>query len=284
MFFDQRDLLNAVVTLKVADRVEGTLQLGARLLDLANISAVYMRLYDLDQLPGLRDLPRDGPTLAHAHAVIDALTTWTELAPILVVNRTSAMASNGSKPYQARLIRAYGFAVPETIITTDEAAVRRFQDRHGTIIYKSISGVRSIVARLTSAHDERLSRLHWCPTQFQQHIPGDDYRVHVVGHDIFACRITSGADDYRYARYMGAATEITPHQLPPEVAARCRATAFGLGLEVSGLDLRQHPDGSWYCFEVNPSPAFTYFQDATGQPIDMAIAQLLASGRSRARM
>ena len=284
VFFDQRDLPDAAVRLHVGDRIAGTLQLGSRSLDLAAIRAVYMRLHGLDQLPGLRDLPNDSPALAHAHAVIDALTTWTEIAPILVVNRNSAMASNGSKPYQARLIRAHGFAVPETIVTTDAAAVRRFQDRHGSIIYKSISGVRSIVARLTSAHDERLSRLRWCPTQFQQYIPGDDYRVHVVGDDIFACRITSAADDYRYARYVGATTEIASHQLPPEIAARCRTAAFALGLEVSGLDLRQRPDGTWYCFEINPSPAFTYFQDATGQPIDMAIAQLLASGRSRARM
>ena len=29
------------------------------------------------------------------------------------------MASNGSKPYQTQLIRAHGFAVPETLITND---------------------------------------------------------------------------------------------------------------------------------------------------------------------
>lgn len=284
LFFDQRDVLDTELTLQTAGRIEGTLRVGLRSADLADIRAIYMRLYSLEQLPGLCDLERSSPEFAHANAIIDALLAWTEVAPILVVNRTSAMASNGSKPYQMRLIREHGFAVPDTIVTTDQEAVRRFQDRHGRVIYKSISGVRSIVAQLTPDHSERLSLLRWCPTQFQQYIPGNDYRVHVVGHDIFACEITSGADDYRYARQVGSTTAIRSHQLPADIADRCRRATFALGLEVSGLDLRQHPNGSWYCFEINPSPAFTYYQDATDQPIDMAIAQLLASGRSCARM
>jgi len=49
-----------------------------------------------------------------------------------------------------------------------------------------------------------------------------------------------------------------------------------MGLPVAGIDLRCTPDGIWYCFEVNPSPGFTYFQDETNQPIAEAIARLLA--------
>ena len=44
------------------------------------------------------------------------------------------------------------------------------------------------------------------------------------------------------------------------------------------MDLRSTPDGAWYCFEVNPSPGFTYYQEETGQPIADAIARLLAAG------
>jgi D-alanine-D-alanine ligase-like ATP-grasp enzyme len=49
-------------------------------------------------------------------------------------------------------------------------------------------------------------------------------------------------------------------------------------LIVAGIDLRHTPAGKWYCFEVNPSPGFTYYQAATHQPIDEAIAQLLVAG------
>jgi D-alanine-D-alanine ligase-like ATP-grasp enzyme len=34
-------------------------------------------------------------------------------------------------------------------------------------------------------------------------------------------------------------------------------------------------DGRWYCFEVNPSPGFSYFENLTGQPIAKAIATYL---------
>jgi D-alanine-D-alanine ligase-like ATP-grasp enzyme len=50
-----------------------------------------------------------------------------------------------------------------------------------------------------------------------------------------------------------------------------------MGLLVAGIDLRRTPDGRWSCFEVNPSPGFTYYQDKTGHPIDQAIAELLLS-------
>jgi glutathione synthase/RimK-type ligase-like ATP-grasp enzyme len=242
-----------------------------------------MRLYGNDQLPALRDLDRNSVSLVHANAVVEALTSWTELAPILVVNRSSAMASNGSKPYQMRLIHEHGFEIPDTVITTDPAVVQEFWERHGIVIYKSISGVRSIVAKLTPQHAERLALVRWCPTQFQQFIPGNDYRVHVVGDEVFTVEITSTADDYRYARRVGTTAELWPYVLPVEIAERCRSMTFSLGLEVAGIDLRRHPDGRWYCFEVNPSPAFSYYQDATGQPIDIAIAQLLISAKSSLR-
>jgi hypothetical protein len=56
---------------------------------------------------------------------------------------------------------------------------------------------------------------------------------------------------------------------------RCRAMVREMGLLVAGIDLRRSPDGAWYCFEVNPSPGFTFFEAGTGQPIADMIARLL---------
>jgi len=50
-------------------------------------------------------------------------------------------------------------------------------------------------------------------------------------------------------------------------------------LAVAGIDLRRTPEDEWYCFEVNPSPAFSFYEEATHQPIAEAIAALLAGGR-----
>jgi glutathione synthase/RimK-type ligase-like ATP-grasp enzyme len=187
------------------------------------------------------------------------------------------MASNGSKPYQAELIRAAGFDVPDTLVSTDPAAVLEFRERCGSVIYKSISGVRSIVSRLCVDDRERLDDIANCPTQFQQYVRGVDYRVHVVGDAVFASEIVCGSDDYRYAGRQGLEAEIRPFAIEPGLAKRCVGLASRLDLPVAGIDLRRTPEGRWYCFEVNPSPGFTFYEEATGQKIADAIAALLMS-------
>jgi hypothetical protein len=59
----------------------------------------------------------------------------------------------------------------------------------GALIYKSISSVRSIVSRFAPVHEARLADIAWCPTQFQQYVPGRDYRVHVIGEEPLACEV-----------------------------------------------------------------------------------------------
>src|SRR5262249_14742579 len=139
----------------------------------------------------------------HAHDFDDALLLWTELTPALTVNRPSAMSSNNSKPLQSALIAEAGFDVPAVLLTSEPGEAAAFLARHRRAIYKSAGGVRSRVSLL----DEKvIERLHdaACPLQIQEYIEGFDFRVHVLGDSVFACRIESVASDYRYP---GAAEE-----------------------------------------------------------------------------
>ena len=274
--FDQRETARTALDLCVGSSVHGTLHLPEDLFALEAMTAVYARPYDVRQMPELQDAGPFSPLWRHGLALDDALQAWVELTPALVINRPSAMASNGAKPYQAALIRAAGFDVPDTLVTTDPEAALAFQAQHGAVIYKSTSGVRSIVTRLGDEHRARLQDVGNCPTQFQQYVAGTDYRVHVVGDEIFAAEIISDADDYRYADRTGHARKIRATTLEPALAQRCRSLAAGMGLVVAGVDLRRTPEGRWYCFEVNPSPGFTFYAEATGQRIAESIASLLA--------
>jgi RimK-like ATP-grasp domain len=278
-FVDQREVLHTEIDLTVDSGVSGIVRLSDRACALEAVRAAYIRPYDTRELPDVAEAGRESAAWRHALAIDDVLSSWLDLTPALVVSRPAAMASNHSKPFQAAVIRSFGFAVPDTLITTDAKAAREFWDRHQTVVYKSISGVRSIVSRLNATHSDRLTDVMWCPTQFQQYIAGHDCRVHVVGDEVFACEITAGADDYRYAARQGVDVEIRPCRVPDDVAQRCRALAAALDLPVAGIDLRLAPDGRWYCFEVNPSPGFTYYQAATEQPIAESIANLLAAAR-----
>jgi hypothetical protein len=274
-FLDQNDVLETQVDFSVDQGVRGVLRHRTGQVDLATITGAYLRPYESSRLPAVANAAAAGA--ARAMAFDEAMLCWSELSPARVVNRPSAMASNQSKPYQLTLINAQGFAVPNTLLTTDAATLEAFWKKHGQVIYKSASGIRSIVSSLTPEHRERFRDLPSCPTQFQQWIPGTDVRVHVVGDEVFACEIGSSAVDYRYPRNADEAPEIKPYCLPEELVGRCRRLAASLGLAVAGIDLRRTPDGEWYCFEVNPSPGFTYYEEATGQPIADAVACLLAS-------
>ena len=200
------------------------------------------------------------------------------MTPALVFNRGSAMASNASKPYQAQLIQAAGFRVPRTLVTNDPDAVRAFADElGGEVIYKSASGARSIVRKLEAGDLGRLEAIRWCPTQFQERICGYDVRVHVVGDEVFAVRAVADAIDYRYAHHDGGPpAELEPYDLETAWAEASVHLAHRLGLPLAGIDLKRTPDGGMVCFEVNPSPGFSYYEEHTGQPISRAIACALA--------
>jgi glutathione synthase/RimK-type ligase-like ATP-grasp enzyme len=293
-FFDQQDdLLNANIELFVDSKVEGKIEIENgnknvyKQIDLANVTSAYLRPYDWRHLPEIENTNNNSEHWQHASFVEDTTLLWSELTSAFVINRPSPSTSNSSKPYQAMQIQsstAAGFDIPDTLITTDPEAAIEFWKYHGTVIYKSISGVRSIVSRLTSEDlKDRINDISWCPTQFQEYVHGNDYRVHVVGEeDVFACKIITKADDYRYAKRHGLDTKIVSCSIPSNVRERCISLAKNMGLVVAGIDLRYNPDSDrWYCFEVNPSPAFTYYQDSTGQQIDKAIAQLLVKEDSR---
>jgi D-alanine-D-alanine ligase-like ATP-grasp enzyme len=51
-----------------------------------------------------------------------------------------------------------------------------------------------------------------------------------------------------------------------------------MNLLVAGVDLRVRVDNTWVCFEVNPSPGFTWYEESTNHEIAEAIADLLVAG------
>ncbi len=282
-FLDQRAALDTAVELRVDTGVEAVVRAPGLTLDLHAVTAAYLRPHDSRHLPEVELAGLYSPAWNHVSQVEDILLSWSELTPALVINRPSAMATNGSKPYQAAIIRAHGFNIPNTLITTDPRAAAEFWEAQGSVVYKSISGVRSIVSRVTLEHRERLPFVSWCPTQFQKYIPGTDYRVHIVGTRVFACEVICEADDYRYAARQGSSVDIRACEIPEKIVTQCKLLAADLQLTVAGVDLRQTPNGDWYCFEVNPSPGFSYYAEICKQPIAEAIAQLLASQPKAAR-
>ena len=194
-----------------------------------------------------------------------------------VVNRPAATYSNRSKPYQSLMIRQIGFGIPKTLITNEPRAARQFYyECEGKVVRKSLSGVRSIVRRMNEKDLDGLALLEQGPAQFQEYLPGDNIRVHVVGERLFAVRIQCDAVDYRYAGQEGYARRMIPAKLHEDLETNCVRLAKEFGLAMAGIDLKETPAGEYFCFEVNTSPAFPFYESVARPVIADALAEFLA--------
>ncbi len=247
-------------------------------IDMCEAGVVYERgsdFYDYDELDGR---PPDDPLALRAMRFEMDLRAWLDASDALVINRSGPSATNNSKPLQLALIREAGFRIPETMITNDpDAALEVLAG--GDCVYKSVSGVRSIARRAGEAQRESIEDVRWSPTLFQRVVRGTNYRAHVIGNDVLAVRIESDQLDYRYGKTTMLATS-----LPKSVAERCRRLTATLGLHFSGIDLMRTPDDEWYCFEVNPSPGYPYFEMLSGQAISAALARFLMQASAAATL
>ncbi|MBA2399534.1 MAG: hypothetical protein H0V72_12685 [Bradyrhizobium sp.] len=259
-------------------RPAGSLWLNEQEWPLPGFTGVYARTIDPMTLPenrSRRSEPRDPHARARTAFVSELVNDWLDISPSRIVNRPSAMLSNVSKPFQAQLIVKAGFLTPPTLITSDPKRVRDFHGHHGRIIYKSSSSVRSIVQEW-KPDDPRIDTIRVLPTQFQAFVPGVNVRVHVIGDTVIPTEIVSSATDYRYSRRQGSDIEMRATALPDDIEEKCRRLTVLLGLSFSGIDLKRTPQGEWYCFEVNPSPGYSYFEEQTGQRIADTLVRYLA--------
>ncbi|HTL10462.1 MAG TPA: hypothetical protein VL307_19440 [Chitinophagaceae bacterium] len=285
MVLDQRSmhLANLAIGFR-ANRLSAILQVNGNDYAMEEFTGIYYRTMDYLSMPhadpqslryiGAENVQKSG--MLHQQ-----LLHWMDITAVRILNAPWAMASNMSKPYQAQLISETGLKLPPTCITSDPAAFKAFRERQQGVIYKSISSVRSIVKEWGPAAEPSLPRIQYLPTQFQQKLTGTNIRVHVVGDVLFASKIESGVTDYRYAGREDQTATLSAFTLPKRIMQQCFDLSMRLQLPLCGIDLFLASNNDYYCFEVNPSPGYSYYQHATGQPIAEAIAKWLYYGTAK---
>ena len=249
-----------------------TLVYDSQRYDLKDFSGIYSRLLGPNTQKDLK-----------ASGRYSFLNHFLNTAPIPVVNRPNQMGSNGSKPFQSFLIRQYGICSPDTIITSSRDFFEQWLKRWGASIFKSISGVRSIVQNTDKISDEMWKALRNSPAQFQEMLDGDNIRVHVIGNKVFPLRIRSEVVDYRYSGREGKENKFQTVILPGKIKKACVQLTAALGLHFSGIDLLLTKKGEYYCFEVNPSPGYSYFENCGGIQITEALCDYLETGITKTK-
>jgi len=242
------------------------LRFGQKKLNLNDFKSAYLRPYNYNHYDHLKENPEAIKRAANVH---HWMASWAESSDALIINRSSSECSNQSKMYQALIISAAGFKIPDSLITNDYPEMTAFKKRHQKIIYKSMSSVRSIVKELENL--SAFASVDVGPVLLQEYVHGKNIRVHVVGKKVFATLIESDQVDYRYGL-----SKIFPFELPMDIADRCIQLTERLQLIISGIDLILTATGEWFCLEVNPNPGFSFYDFSEANEIAYALALLLA--------
>jgi glutathione synthase/RimK-type ligase-like ATP-grasp enzyme len=189
------------------------------------------------------------------------------------------------KTFQLALAGPAGLTVPATLVTSDPGEAGRFLEAlgEGGAIHKPIQAQDAsewrVTRRVRPRDVARLEALRLAPVILQEHVPGVDVRVTVVGDELFAAefdaRATRSPDDFRVVTE-DPACAVRACALPAPQAQALRRLMDRLGLVYGAADFRRRDDGRWFFLEVNPAGQWRFVERRTGQPITEALASVLA--------
>lgn len=228
----------------------------------------------------------------HVESAFKRLVATTPFINDISLNRTCS-----SKALQHHVARRCGLHVPATYMGSDPVQAERFVrglwetgrrccTKNIESSHVKIDGVKH--ARLTRLFVEGnlgdLQGLAACPMIFQEYVEKKyEYRVTVVGQEVYACLIDSQAAGGDTAvDWRNYDIPSTPHfvaKLDHRLEDQLVKLVHDLGLTYGAIDLVENPKGDFYFLEVNSMGQWLWIEDLTELPISMAIARHLAEPR-----
>ena len=166
--------------------------------------------------------------------------------------------SKANQLYQLSKIQLKALRLPDTWFLSNTYLNLYSELRKKTLIYKSNSNIRSRTQLLDEA---RRNNFLSSPTLFQHRIRGDNIRVHVVEQSVFSVKIESDLLDYRYYKNTSK-PDMKVIELPTKVMNDCIEVTRHFGLTFSGIDLIKTSSNNYYFLEINPMPAYSWFEES----------------------
>ncbi|GAA5154471.1 ATP-grasp ribosomal peptide maturase [Pseudonocardia eucalypti] len=271
------------VSTELRGRWQGQLSTPRGAIDLDEVSSVWYRSPEAYRMP-----PEMSPVEAE-HARVEAkygLGGVLASLPVLWCNHPNRVADAAYKPVQLVRAAMAGLAVPDTLITNEPDAARKFGSE-GPTVTKLVGGMaieedgtrKNVYTRLLAEADfADLAGIEHTTHLFQRWVPkAQECRVIVIGRHVTAAAITAGSKrayvDYR-TDYDSLSYELV--EPPGAVAAGIRALLKGFDLVYGALDFVITPEGEWVFLEINPAGQYGYIEQNTGAPLTEQLANLLA--------
>lgn len=207
----------------------------------------------------------------------------------LWVNVPANNLACSDKLWQLQLATKLGFSIPETLVTNKPQLVLDFFDQcDGQVIYKLMGeqtnqvipqnenprGVSTLPLRREDL--PFIDQVSLSPHMFQRCIQkAYDFRVTVVGTEIFATRIDSQAGRGKIDWRHDYSVAMEPFELPDEISEKCFELTKRLGLNYGAIDLVLTEQGEYIFLEINCGGQYLWIEQKTDQPISLSVARLL---------
>jgi hypothetical protein len=213
------------------------------------------------------------PQLAtNAMAWTTALVGWLLASPAVRTPNRSMWSSLNNKPAALVLADQVGLRLPRTLVTNDRAAAAAFLGGRDKIAKPVAGGDLARPLDDAIAMATRRDGPFAAPAIIQERLVPPEVRVYVIGEQTFAFEVKSRHLDYRAAN---DAEVIALDAVPDGIAAPLLRLARAMDLEFCAADFKSAPDGSLRFLEVNTSPMFSRFDQASAGRLCAALVAWL---------
>ncbi|WP_144731469.1 hypothetical protein [Candidatus Nitrosocosmicus arcticus] len=182
---------------------------------------------------------------------------------------------------QLLLAQKIGFSIPETLITNEMEAAKKFFKRfrkstivkvlHHHEIYLKQKSYRFLTNIVETSHLSKFDELTYAPVIFQKKIENDsEIRVTVVNEKTFSCRISTNQEKRKFSdlhKIKEKELIFSEINIDKKMEKLCINLNRKLGLLVSSIDFVQGKNGDLFFLEINPIGDWNWIEKHTNLPI-----------------
>ena len=281
--------LNFRFEFKVGKLNDSILWLGNRKVIPDEIKIVLFRYFDLKFLnfyPG-----RVYIKCISLNSGIKHLTAYQVALDALWINNPQRTFEAENRLNQLRLAQKIGFSIPETLITNEMEAAKKFFKRFGksTIfkvlhhheIYLNQRSFRFLTNNIKTSHISKFDELTYAPVIFQRKIKNSsEIRVTIVNDKIFSSRISTTQEKHNFSDLHKIKENdliFSEISIGKKMEKLCINLNRKLGLLVSSIDFVEGKNGELFFLEINPIGDWNWIEKHTNLPVTKSVFDFVNS-------
>jgi hypothetical protein len=221
-----------------------------------------------DTIPGAISALEHRDRLSWFYAFLDSLSQR-----CAVYHPPSVEMKTHSRLNQLNCAREYGFRVPQTFITNQSGGFDLLLRDHpfDHLVAKRFNSTGRVAQFPALEFGGGSSLDGSVPYILQEHIPGRDIRITLIGTQLVGLETTKGLGQTIDSR-ANTGRIMREVKIPNEVGSAAMKICQSLSLRLAALDFIVDANGDWYFLEINLMPQFLFIERATGLPVTEMIA------------